>query len=292
MAKKDKTQKSLEELTDVFSDIVNVLLFDGKRIIHEDDLREASPYSNYTAGGKVRDQERDVVKYWQGSKLRLATIGIENQTECDKNMAVRIINYDGASYRKQLADDKNADCYPVVSLVLYYGYKHNWDKAKNLVGCLNIPYVLKGYVSDYKMNLFEIAYLTDEQVNMFKSDFRLVADYFVQMRKTGIYTPPTDEIVHVQEVLSLMSALTNDNRFIVSYEEVKKETRVNMCEVLDVVEARGVSKGREEGRKEGRDDVLISLVNDGLLDVKEAAKRAGKTVKAFKKAMKDSKANA
>ncbi len=81
-----------------------------------------------------------------------------------------------------------------------------------------------------------------------------------------------------------MSALTNDNRFIDSYEDVKKETRVNMCEVLDVVEARGVSKGR--------DDVLISLVNDGLLDVKEAAKRAGKTVKAFEQAMKENETKA
>ena len=33
------------------------------------------------------------------------------------------------------------------------------------------------------MNLYEIAYLSDEQVQMFTSDFKIVADYFVQMRK-------------------------------------------------------------------------------------------------------------
>ena len=38
------------------------------------------------------------------------------------------------------------------------------------------------YVNDYKINLFQIAYLTYEQVNLFQSDFKVVADYFVQKR--------------------------------------------------------------------------------------------------------------
>lgn len=38
----------------------------------------------------------------------------------------------------------------------------------------------ESYVNDYKMNLFEIAYLTHEQVEMFQSDFRVIVDYFVQ----------------------------------------------------------------------------------------------------------------
>lgn len=41
---------------------------------------------------------------------------------------------------------------------------------------------MKIYVNDYKINVFEVAFLTPEQVNMFKSDFREVADFFVQKR--------------------------------------------------------------------------------------------------------------
>ena len=40
-----------------------------------------------------------------------------------------------------------------------------------------------------------------------------------------------------------MSALTNDNRFVESYEEVKGKEQVNMCTVLDEVEAK---KERED----------------------------------------------
>ena len=50
---------------------------------------------------------------------------------------------------------------------------------------LDVPEILKPYVTDVKVNLFEIAYLTWEQVNLFRSDFREVARYFVQMREDG-----------------------------------------------------------------------------------------------------------
>ena len=114
-------------------------------------------------------------------------------------MPRRVINYDAAGYRAQLSSNSNGDRYPVVSLVLYYGYRHRWRKARTLHECLRIPEQFKKYVFDYGMNLFEIAYLEDEQVALFKSDFRIVADYFVQMRKTGTYIAPNDKIVHVQK---------------------------------------------------------------------------------------------
>ena len=62
--------------------------------------------------------------------------------------------------------------------------------------------------------MFEISYLTEEQVAMFKSDFRIVAEYFVQMRTKKDYTPSAIEIKHVHETLQLMSAVTHDDRFL------------------------------------------------------------------------------
>ncbi|MBQ9279200.1 MAG: hypothetical protein IJ224_11280, partial [Lachnospiraceae bacterium] len=80
--------------------------------------------------------------------------------------------------------------------------------------CLgDIPEYLKPYVSDYKINVFEIAYLTDEQVKKFKSDFKFVADYFVQMRKNKNYIAPREVVKHVDEVLKLMKVLTKDKEW-------------------------------------------------------------------------------
>ncbi len=110
------------------------------------------------------------------------------------------------------------------------------------------------------------------------------------MRKTGRYIAPDEKITHVQEMLNLMSALTDDNRFSDVYEGIKGKERVSMCTVLDEIETRGIEKGIEKGIKEGieqgRDNTLISLVHDGLLSIEIAADRAGVTLDEFKAMMK------
>ena len=112
--------------------------------------------------------------------------------------------------------------------------------------------MLKPFVPNVKINLFEIAYMSPEQVKSFRSDFRIVADYFVQKRINSDYVPPKDELVHVEAVLQLLSVMTNDKRFEDSFNEARtagKEVR-NMCDVLDRVEMRGREEG-QEGREEG-----------------------------------------
>ena len=258
MTDKDMNSKVLEELNDVFSDIVNVLLFNGEPVITEDNLSETVTYSNYTANGKIREQERDVAKYWNKTELRIAKIGFENETEDEPDMPLRVLNYDAAGYRAQFSPRNNNPRFPVVTLVLYFGYKHHWSRAKTLYEQVNIPEQLAPYVNDYRMNLFEIAFLSDEQVKMFKSDFRFVADYYVQLRKTGKYVPMTDDIQHVSELLGMMSALTNDNRYIEAYDDLKGKEKINMCTVLDEVEARGIEIG--EARGEERLSKLITIL--------------------------------
>ena len=86
----------------------------------------------------------------------------------------------------------------------------------------------------------------------FTSDFKIVADFFVQMRKNGRYVPVKREMIHVSETLGLLSAITGDKRFegTMELEEGEEEPKT-MCEVLDRIENRGIRKGRREGRQEG-----------------------------------------
>lgn len=114
-----------------------------------------------------------------------------------------------------------------------------------------IPEELKPYINDYKVNLFEIAWLSDEQVEMFQSDFRIVADYFVQMRKNKDYVPSERQITHVREVLKLMSVLTKDNRFEEVCNGLEEGAGLNMCDVLDRVENRGIQAGIQTGIQTG-----------------------------------------
>ena len=226
MAEKDIAEKALEAYNDVFADIANGLLFQGEKVISEEELEERQPRSYYKASGKIREIERDTSKLWRNGNIRIAFIGYENQTEADPDMPLRIIGYDGAEYRVQLTKENDTESrYPVITLVLYFGYTKPWDKPKRLLDRLNIPEKLKPYVSDYKINLFEIAYLSRKQVNLFKSDFRVVADYFVQKREKGDYVPETQELKHVQETLQLLSVMTGDHRFEETFNDNNAEGR-------------------------------------------------------------------
>ena len=277
MAEKDVTEKILESYNDVFSDIVNVLLFGGKEVVAPDELEDQAPRAYYKADGKVRELERDVAKRWKKGNIRVACIGFENQTQADANMPLRVIGYDGAEYRAQLADESQDALYPVVTLVLYFGYKKHWDKPLSLKERLSIPPEFEPFVSDYKVNLFEIAYLTHEQVELFQSDFRIVADYFVQKREKGEhgeYTPDPRQIRHVQETLQLLSVMTRDHRFEEAYNEAYTKDGMEggphtMCEFLDRVENRGIEKGLSEGLREG----LTKGRNEGLREGRSEAKR-------------------
>ena len=186
MGAKDITEKTLESYSDVFADIINVLMFRGARIIREEELRDR----------------------------------------------------------------------------------------------LQIPDGFKTYVSDYQINLFEIAYLTDEQLDMFESDFRIVADYFVQMRKNREYQPEPRPIRHVRETLHMLSVLTGDSRF----EDVNNEGREGvhtMCEVLDRVEKRGEKRGEQRGLEKGIKQMIIRMHKSGY-SIEQIARVAEMSEKSIK----------
>ena len=252
MQEKDITQKMLERHNDVFSDIVNVLLFGGKKVVAEETLFDAVTDSALKIDGRVRFQDRDVAKYWKDSQINIVLFGLENQTTPNKLMPFRVISYDGTEYGKQSRTENIYNKkYPVISLVLYLGYEQKWLYPKNLLGIIDVDEKLKPYVNDYKINLFEIAYLDREIIDSFTSDFWILADYLYQMRVNKNYVADKKSIGHIEELLILMSAMTGDKRFEEIIDEANTKEVVNMCEVLDIVEARGIEKGIEKGREEG-----------------------------------------
>lgn len=273
MAEKDIAEKTFMSLNDVFADVFNGLLFQGEQVIAEDTLEDSRVISQYKAeDDSLHEQERDTFKLWKGHGINLVLIGVENQTNPDKDMPFRVISYDGAAYRSQLLKTEEKEVngeikkvpvkerYPVITIVLYFG-EAPWNCSKNLKECLEPPLpeneiikVLDGYIQDYKVHVFDIPRLKEEQVKKFRSDFRIVADYFTHAYTDANYEPDDAVIVHVDEFLKLMKVLTGDNRYEEIAEVVKeKEGEVRMCKVLDAREARGLEQGMKQG--------LVALIN-------------------------------
>ena len=76
----------LEQFNDVFSDILNVLLFNSENVVDENSLLDTPTSSMLKIDGSVHSQDRDVAKYWQHSRINIALLGFENQTVPDKLM--------------------------------------------------------------------------------------------------------------------------------------------------------------------------------------------------------------
>ena len=280
MAEKDITEKNLEALNDVFADIVNVLLFKGEQVINEKDLEADTTKSMFKADGKIHEQERDVSKFWKNGEIRISILGIENQTAQDSDMPLRVISYDGASYKQQLLDKNQKKRYPVATLVLYFGTEEKWSKAKHLYDCFEVPEKLKPFVNDYKINVFNIAFLSPKTIAMFKSDFKIIAEYFRAKRLNQKYKGSKEKLKHANETLKMFSALTGDNSFEKVYNEGNsKKGGITMCDVVERIRNDGRTEGRIEGRiegitegiLEGKADVIRKMLDANALTIEQIA---------------------
>ena len=276
MAEKDITEKNLEALNDVFADIVNVLLFKGEQVINEKDLEADTTKSMFKADGKIHEQERDVSKFWKNGEIRISILGIENQTAQDSDMPLRVISYDGASYKQQLLDTNQKKRYPVATLVLYFGTEEKWSKAKHLYDCFEVPEKLKPFVNDYKINVFNIAFLSPKTISMFKSDFKIIAEYFRAKRLNQKYKGSKEKLKHANETLKMFSALTGDDSFEKVYNEGNfKKGGITMCDVVERIRDDGRTEGRIEGRIEGRTEeqerIIMNLIESNAGTIEQIA---------------------
>ena len=263
MGRKDLGEKNLLSYPDVFSDVINVLLFHNERKVRAEDLTEADPRSQYIEDqtAAYHEQERDCLKYWvQNSEIR-AQFGVENESKAEADMPLRVIGYDGGSYRGQLLYG-TGERYPVITLVLHYDYKRRWRCARTLRGRVKPEAGLMDFVPDYPMRVYEIAYFDRETVDLFTSDFWFVADFYWQMRVKKAYEPPERRMDHPEAVMRLLSVLMEDGRFLAAAEKLKETGgEHNMCEFIDMLEARGEARGENK-----LGNLIMFLYRDGRLE--------------------------
>ena len=109
---------------------------------------------------------------------------------------------------------------------------------------MKIPDGMEKYINDYKIQIFEVAWLTEEEIERFQSDFRIVANFFTQKRKNKDYIPddPT-EIKYVDEVLKLLNVMTGDKR----YEKIFQKKTVSSYPAVAVQSQKGIYGKRSKG---------------------------------------------
>ena len=120
------------------------------------------------------------------------------------------------------------------------------------------------------IDLFQIAYLSEEQVQLFKSDFRIVADYFVQSRKNKDYIPTDGTVKHIHEVLQMLEALTGDTRFTEARRTLKGGETTMSEAILDRLEQKLARQIEDRLSKEITESVTKKVTESVTKEVTES----------------------
>lgn len=253
MGKKDKAEKIFVGCRDVFAELINGLIYEGKRIVREENLLSGSTESFYRGErDEIRNQFRDCSMYEMAENRVHTLYNLENQSMTDERMPLRCAGYDGAAYRKQYKESNEKGVYPVVSLVLNWGEKP-WNGAKSIRELVEenrfIEKRLEEFMGNSKIHVFDMRFLNSEIRERFQGDVRIVLDYLSDReslisRKQKMKNP--------EEVMRMLYALSKDTRYLESIEFMEEGEEKSMCDLLDEAENRGIEKGRTEGRAEGR----------------------------------------
>lgn len=247
MGQKDLTEKNLEYYPDVFADILNTLLYHGEQVVSAKELFPAPTETLYPHNDNtLHNQFHDVSKYVMQDGCIKMQYTLENETKSKRKTVLRKAGYEGAVYREQF---DRTESYPVISSILYWGkgYWHQPRSLSQLWSRQQIPNIVKEYIDDIKIHVYDMLHLPKEVRSLFKSDMRIVVDFLAEGKN---YFPTQQKIVHVDALLRMLNALTNDTRYesiLQNMQEDKnKEGGITMCELLDKYENRGIMRGKVE----------------------------------------------
>ena len=236
--------KQLLMYNDVYSDIVNNFFKDDKLRIKEELQDRSDPMTYGDEEIEADEPGRNICKRAEDVMFRIVLYSDNKDAEaCD---VFRLDQYERMEYVTQFEegmDEKGRiptgyKILPIITIALYLDYRQPWALPKTPHEAFGdkLDEKLKPIVDNYKMNLMEPAFMSDDQSAGFKSDFGILVDYLVQMRKNGRYVPFAKHIRHVKEFLAAMTEISGDNRFNGVANKFAERDDADMRQVMNTVD--------------------------------------------------------
>ena len=264
MGAKDVREKHLFSKNDVFSSVWNELDGDGDVQtpgtvwLEPENLLEVSPEIAQILDEHELHRFRDIFKLYKDDfGLSVALFGLENQTDSDKRMAARVMLYDALGYYAQVEELKpGKKVVPIFTRVLYFGYNTKWSAPRKLSELCVVPSKLASRFQDYHIEVIELAWLSDEQIERLTGDLKVLAVFLRKMRLKQLNDWPKLKITYVPEVLGLLHEITGHERF--KQEKcnfANLQRSMTMCDLFEKHDSALIKKlGLDEGKKLGLDE--------------------------------------
>ena len=262
----DSTCKKLFRDDGCFADICNYAFFQGKQIIKPEELVSRENDVSTLMGKELLPMEtkryRDIVRK-ASINGDYMIIGVEHQSTLDKNMIIRILNYDAQLYINQVESGKEVR--PVGSFVFYTGDKE-WTYPKSLKESLKIPPEMKDYINDWKLPVLELQKIDS---GMLKNQrLKEVVEISQSMFKGDYEKLRTNRMISVENY-KMAAILTHTD---IKEEDLPEGDEINMCKAMDQLfqrmrdegEVLGLEKGELIGLEKGKLNTLRFTLKEQL----------------------------
>lgn len=263
--KKDIVLKDYFRNPCIFADFLNGSLYGGKHHYHENCFENDDTDMSLVDSDKLKTYERrrDVAFKYKNNK-EMTFICLENQSQVDELMPVRLLVYDAFRYNKQL--QRGNDIHYVKTLTFYCGDRE-WNYPYNLKEVLKGERDGSQEDNDWKMELIDLKRL--EEQNYKVESNQLLVKYGKMVLKDGRNPEKFRGIKISRQVFILLASLLGTEQLF-EYGIELKEEEVNMCESLELLMKDGEARGRSEGRIEGK-------IESKVEDIKKIASKLNMT---------------
>ena len=240
----DTTCKQLLRDEACFADLCNALYFHGRQVIKPENLFSQENDVSTLIGKETLPMEtkryRDIVRK-ASINGDYMIIGVEHQSTLDKNMIIRILNYDAQLYINQVESGKEVR--PVGSFVFYTGDKE-WTYPKSLKESLKIPPEMEDYINDWKLPVLELKKM-DPQILKSKR-LKEVVKISQSMLEGDYEKLRTNRMISV-ESFKMAAILTHT---AIKEKDLPEGDEINMCKAMDQLFQRFENQGMEKGKSD------------------------------------------
>ena len=281
MAKeKDRAAKNFFSDPKIFSEFVNLSLFNGEERIKAEDLREIDPV-NSTVFTKNKSLEVLVDNLYDSTVKEsdenvYAIIGLESQAYSDKHMVIRAGIASLLIYDNQIATIKEGEKLKPVYIIVFNMLDRKWSNATDLrkllsdeaIKVFGYPLVNAGY---YVLDPHE---LKGEKLNKISKPLKLVLNIIKNQRdKKELLS-----YINSEEAFKNLDYKTAKLLETIMKVDIPNDGGYNMCKAIEDI--------KNDGRFEGKSETLYELTRDGIITKEIAANKLNITVKKFEKDMK------
>ncbi len=251
-SKQDKILRGFFKVKAHFADIINAMLFEGKDVIHANELllcdSDETIYFVYENRINVMERRRDILMHATVNGIPVY-IGLEIQSTINYSMPYRLLLYDTMTYHLQyklIDKDYREHFRPtgVMSTVLYSGDR-TWHQPHSLLDRIQVPEPLKGLMNTWKGNIRDIKEINVELLRNEK--VKSLVSAVQTIYRWNKDTSTIKELVLSKEVAIVVAVMTNSEELVIRIEKEERE-EVDMCQVLEEFKLESEMRGLKQGK--------------------------------------------